>query len=188
MKQFNDLNFLRDYISEKRYIHTLNVVKWAEILAQKHGADSAKCQTAAALHDILKQKDVKVLLQWCEEFDIITECDDRTLSALLHGPAASAFIKSEYGIDDSEICDAVYYHTTGRAGMSLTEKIVFLADMIGEDRTYPGVQELRALALEDLDRAVFDALKNNLLHLIGRGGYIAPDTLSAYNDYINRGF
>ena len=74
MKQFSDLNFLHDHISEKRYIHTLNVVKWAEILAEKYGENCKKCKIAAALHDILKQKDNNVLLQWCTDFDIILSC------------------------------------------------------------------------------------------------------------------
>lgn len=179
----NYKTYLHDYLDEARYQHTLCVVKWAKRLAKLYDCEQQPCEIAAALHDILKQKDVSFLLQWCQGFAIIQEITAKNAAALLHGPAAAAFVKKTFGLSDQRILDAITYHTTGRANMTKIEKIVFLADMIGEDRTYPGVQNLRKLALKDLDEAVFCALSQGLVHLISKSAYVASGTLDAYNYY-----
>ena len=176
-------NYLHDYISDKRYRHVMNVVKWAVCLAKRYGADEKKCELAAALHDLLKQKDDNTLLHWAAPFDIINSVSPQNLNALLHGPAAARYIKEEFGVQDEDIISAVYYHTTGKPNMTLVQKIVFLADMIGEDRSYQEVEQLRSLALKDIDRAVFTALKNNIVFLAQENRVIATKTVDAYNDY-----
>lgn len=64
----------------------------------------------------------------------------------MHGPVCAALMKSEYDITDDEILTAIAYHTTGRAQMTKTEKIVFIADYIEPERQIPGVEEIRDMA------------------------------------------
>ena len=106
--------------------------------------------------------------------------------ALLHGPAGSVLAKTAFGIDDEEIRGAIYYHTTGRVGMTLLEKIVFLADYIEPNRDFPGVEDLRLLAEKDLDEAVLAAYDSTISHLIDQEAYIYGLTFLGRNDMVEK--
>ena len=64
------------------------------------------------------------------------------------------------------------------------EKVVFLADYIEPGRNFPGVDEVRAMAKEDLDLAVCKALANTIQYLLEGYKQVFPDTISAYNDLV----
>lgn len=98
---------------------------------------------------------------------------------LAHGKVAARAMEEIYGIRDREVLDAVSYHTTGRAGMSLLEKIIYLADGIEPSRDYPGVDLLRRTAKEDLDAACLAALRGSAAHVREEGGRLDPDTPEA---------
>ena len=83
-----------------------------------------------------------------------------------------------------DILSAIEYHTYGKRDMKLLEMIVYLADLIEPGRTFEGVDELRALALEDLQGALLKALDNTIKLVIARGGLIHPNTLEARNSII----
>ena len=87
-----------------------------------------------------------------------------------------------YGIVDEDILNAVSYHTTGRAGMSKLEKIIFLADAIEPGRNYPTVEEIRKLAYIDLNKACISSLERTVEYIKGIGEYLDPDTINAIND------
>ena len=72
---------------------------------------------------------------------------------LLHGKTAAAVAKHVFG-ENEAVCDAVSWHTTGRANMTLLEKIIYIADYVEPNRDFPGVEHLRSLAFSDLDAAV----------------------------------
>ena len=72
-----------------------------------------------------------------------------------HGPKAAEKLEELFGIDDSEILNAIRYHTTGRCGMCLLEKIIYLADSLEKGRDYPGVQELRDINSDNIDEYVY---------------------------------
>ena len=102
---------------------------------------------------------------------------------VLHAFAGGLYVKRELKLSD-EISDAVMYHTTGRAGMSLMEKIVFLADLISEERDFDGVEKLRDLAEKDLDAACLEALGINIRHIVDKGFFIIGYTIDAYNWFV----
>ncbi|MFR4798348.1 MAG: HD domain-containing protein, partial [Lentihominibacter sp.] len=77
---------------------------------------------------------------------------------------------------------AVAFHTTGRKGMSVLEKIIFLADAIEPGRNYPGVEEMRKTAYTDLDKACIMSLERTVQYVRDRGEYLDPDTEDALND------
>ena len=62
--------------------------------------------------------------------------------------------RATFGIEDSEILDAITYHTTGRGNMTDLDKIVYLADKIEPARTYTDLSEMIKIAPTDLDAAV----------------------------------
>ena len=179
----------KERLSKKRFRHVLAVEKMAVDLARTHGADIWRCQAAALLHDLMKESPLPELLHWCRGFAIIEHIrlpyQQKVVCtrALLHGPAASAYAQKELGIADREILDAVYYHTTGRPAMTGAEKVVFLADMVGLDRDFHGVDKLRKLCFASLNRGMAAALSNNILYLAKEQKPIYEETVSAYNSY-----
>ena len=104
--------------------------------------------------------------------------------ALLHGPAGSILAETKYGITDSAVQSAVYFHTTGHPDMTLLEKIIFLADYIEPSRDFPGVEKLRKLAEIDLDEALLAAYDSTISHLLDQKAYIYDLTFMGRNDLI----
>ena len=103
---------------------------------------------------------------------------------LWHAPVGAFLVKKEAGITDVEILDAIAYHTSGRVGMSLLDKVIYLADYIERGRSFPGVDEVRLTAKRNLDHAVIQALRNTVVFLMKRNQAIYPDTFKTYNDLI----
>lgn len=99
-----------------------------------------------------------------------------------HGPVAAKLLEKTYNIHHPDILNAIYYHTTGRAGMSDVELVVFVADYIEPGRSFPGVEAVRTLAKKDLSLAARQALKNTIQFLLSKDATIYPDTFNAYND------
>lgn len=98
---------------------------------------------------------------------------------LAHSKVAAAYMEQELGVTDRDLLNAVSYHTTGRAGMSTLEKILFLADSTEPGRTFPGVDELRRLADVDLDAACAFSCRRTVKYVRERGLDLDEDTLAA---------
>lgn len=126
----------REKLSSHRFEHTLRVVDSARLLARKYGANDRKAKIAALLHDIMKDTSHREQLNMIEKSATILSCVDRVSPNIWHSIAGAAYVCDELGIDDEDIYNAVYYHTTGRAGMSKLEKVIYVADYISADRTY----------------------------------------------------
>jgi predicted HD superfamily hydrolase involved in NAD metabolism len=137
---------LADAIGEKRLAHSLGVMRTARDLALLYGADADKAEVAGLLHDNARDMADAELLALCPRIGIVPLEGEARLPKLLHGPIGAKLLRGSYGIDCGEIEDAVCWHTTGRAGMSLLAKIVFVADAIEPGRQYDGVEGARALA------------------------------------------
>lgn len=184
-KDYRDKNYrkeiekyVKSHLSDKRWNHTVNVVSEAEKLCQMYGGDMEKCVTAAIFHDVVKEFPNEELNALVRKFGF----DEKYIDSpnLSHGKIAAALLKHEWGIDDEDIINAVSYHTTGRAGMSKTEKIVFIADAIEPTRVYNGVEAIRKATYEDLDRGCLKSLTDTVEHLKEKGvSYIDEDTLRA---------
>ena len=104
--------------------------------------------------------------------------------SLLRNSVNQDYIKYKMNIDDSEIYLAVRYHTTGRAGMSLIEKIIYVADFISAERDYEDVDVMRALAAQSLEKAMLYALKYTITSLVKKGSTVHADSVAAYNELI----
>ena len=94
---------------------------------------------------------------------------------MLHAVTGAAAARRLFG-ESEAVCAAIRWHTTGRAGMTRLEKILYLADMIEPNRDYPGVENLRRLAREDLDAAVRQALRRTIAFVEERGQLLHPDS------------
>ena len=173
---------VRAALSKKRYAHTCNVKEAAVELAQRYGADPEKAALAALLHDAVKERPKAELLQILRGNAIIAGNAAESPAPVWHGPCAAILAKTQWGVDDPEVLDAIRYHTTGRAGMTKMDKILYLADMISAERDYPEVGELRALAGENLDAAVLQAVRYNIRWMEECGKTIDPLSREALED------
>ncbi|WP_438446182.1 bis(5'-nucleosyl)-tetraphosphatase (symmetrical) YqeK [Gorillibacterium sp. sgz5001074] len=171
---------VRSQMPEKRWAHTLGVMESSVELAGRFGGDPVKAELAALLHDyckywpVDKQKDA--LLRHNAAGDLLGH--DK---ALWHGPAAAAVIPGELGITDPEVLDAVRWHTSGREGMTLLDKIVCLADYIEPGRDFPGVHRIRKLAEHSLENALVAGFDSTISFLLEKGSAIYPLTVLSRN-------
>ena len=175
---------IRPRLSDARYYHSLCVAKSAKALAKLYGADEKKAELAGVLHDILKDTPKEELLQFAQRFGIILDNFELASKTLLHAKVGAAFLEQELDISDPEILDAVRYHTTGKENMDLLTRILFTADFISDDRVYPGVEEMRKMAVSDLRKAMLEGFAFTLAELSEKRRVIHPDTLRAYNALI----
>lgn len=165
-------------LDEKRYIHTLAVETLAVELGKKYGVDTDKLRVAALLHDILKPAPKDILLHRAGQSGIINKIAEKPKQTL-HGFAAADYAQKELGITDSDILWSVRSHTCGRAGMQDMEKIIYLADMLCEGRTFEGRDWLLGLAMENLDTAMYNALVHSIKWIKSKGNVIDTDSLDA---------
>lgn len=184
----NDLKKIRKAMQKtqdvQRYEHTLGVAYTAAALAMRYDSDIKKAQLAGLLHDCAKCLSDEKRLSICEKHNItMTEVEKRN-PFLLHAKVGSFLAMEEYKVKDSDVIHAILNHTTGRPGMSLLEKIIFVADYIEPGRKHaPNLTEIRKMAFEDLDEALLKILEDTLEYLKSSGGDIDPMTEKTYNYY-----
>ena len=169
-----------------RYQHSLGVERAAVWLAGKYGGDPEKAAAAGILHDITKHLSPQEQLNLCEKYGIIPCTVEKSEPKMLHGKTAAAIARAEYGMPQ-DVCDAIACHTTGKHGMTILDKILYLADYIEETRDFPGVDKARELAKDSIDRALLYCYDQTLIELVTRGKLIHSDTIAAYNDMIRQG-
>jgi len=175
---------IKPHMKKKRYQHTLGVMEASVMLARQYGADIYKTSAAALLHDYAKDYSKEELLYYVKEYSIETDPIMENAHQLLHGKVAASIAYHQFEIEDEEVLLAIEFHTTGRKGMGLIEKIIYLSDFIEPGREYIGVESLRKLALEDLDKAVFQALTNTMMYVLRTGKLLHQNTLEARNEML----
>ena len=169
-------------LTARRYRHTGNVAKAARGLALRWGADPDKAELAGWLHDIVKEKNAAELLQLMAQDGIIAGLTRSRPKPIWHGPCGAIYAKHSLGVEDEEILSAIACHTTGRAGMTLMDKVLFLADVVSEEREFEGVEEIRALGQKDIDAAVIAAMEENVRYLNNAQKPLDKDTTEALQD------
>lgn len=167
---------------EKRVAHVIGCSETAVALARRWGADETDAARAGILHDVTKALDGPEQLRLCEKYGIMTDMFERTNTKLLHAKTGSAVAKEIFGENDA-VCGAIYWHTTGKANMTLLEKILYLADYIEPNRVFDGVQKVRDLAFQDLDKALLLGLNMAMDELVREGKPLGQRSLEA-RDYL----
>lgn len=184
----NDFNkyesLIQERLSEYRYRHSLNVAESAVMLAKQYGADQNKARLAGILHDITKETPLDVQYGYIIKGGESISKLERNNPSVIHQKAGAAYCLLELGITDCDVLGAVRWHTTGRRGMTLLERVVYTADFISADRSYPDVDEMRRLAGMSLESAMLYSLKYTINKLVDKTELIHPDTLECYNDLL----
>ena len=186
--QINDFYSLAEKtLSQYRFYHSKMVAKASRELAVKYGADADKAELAGILHDITKEMPVNIQLQLLKDNDIMLDSVTNTNEQILHAVSGAAYCEFTLGIKDQDVLNAIRFHTTARAGMSLLQKIVFTADFISEDRTYPDIDVMRQEAEKSLEHGMKYALTYVIKSLVERGRCVHPDAIAAYKEIIMKG-
>lgn len=175
---------LKSRVDKRRFRHSLGVMNEAETLAERHGADKNKAKIAGLLHDITKNLSVPEHLSLIRAHSPNEDPEEVKSPNLLHAITAPIVLRNEFGIKDPEILSAVRRHTTARPGLTLLEKILFVADFTEPNRQYADVEYYRKAARENIDKALFLGLRWGLGNLLARGEYIYKNTWETYNYYI----
>ena len=184
MNKAEYLSLIKGRMGQRRYNHSVNVAQSAVELARHYGADEDKAEIAGILHDSCKEIPKDEMLQIMTRGGIILDAVEQGTSKLWHPIAGSVYARDTLGIDDEDILNAIRYHTTGRAGMSLLEKVIFIADFISAERDYDGVEIMRQKAFDCLEDAMLFGLQFTITDLTKRKMTIHSNALACYNDVI----
>jgi predicted HD superfamily hydrolase involved in NAD metabolism len=185
MKREDLMAAVKEQMPERRWQHTLGVMETSVKLAERFGGDKVKADLAAILHDYCKYWPIP------EQAKIIRENDlPQDLLAfdkeLWHSHAGAFIAKTQFGIEDEEILDAIRYHTSGREQMTLLDKIVCLADYMEPGRDFPGVEHIRELAKTSLEQALIAGFDSTITFLLSKGKRIYPLTVLTRNDLLEQ--
>lgn len=181
--------YLSKNLSPKRFEHSYNVSKFACELAGIYGTDILKTQTAALVHDCAKGMNDSMLINILKKSGTRIKYFDEIshhAPGLLHSFAGALIAEKEFKIKDNEILNAVRYHTLGRPGMDMLEKILFVSDAVSYDRKYKGIAKIRKLAKTDIEEAFLSVLSNKIIYIIKEGMWLCLQTIDTWNYYAQK--
>ncbi len=162
----------------KRVPHVQGCSETAAALAEHYGADVRDARRAGILHDITKALTAEEQLQLAEDYQIPLSDFERAHPKLLHAKTGAVIAREIFG-ENEAVCEAITWHTTARADMTLLGKIIYLADYMEPNRTLEGVEELRHLTWTDLDAALERGLEMSLAHVLSTGAAVDPNSHAA---------
>ena len=136
---------VKNEMGEKRYFHTLEVEKMAARLGEIYAPEKIPMLRAAALlHDVTKERTTEEHIAICEGAGLLVLKAERKSPKMFHAKTAALIIPQKYPeFASEELVLAVRYHTTGKADMTISEKIIYLADYIDMSRKYKDCVLLR---------------------------------------------
>lgn len=175
---------LSNKLKKDRFEHSIGVMYTAASLAMRYGEDIQKALTAGLLHDCGKYGSSSDQIKLCHKYRIFLTESELSVPALIHAKLGSYLAEHKYGIHDTDILNAILYHTTGRPDMTIMEKIIYIADYIEPNRKeIPGLSDIRRIAFENIDRAVYLSSKGTLRYLEKGGKTADPITESTCRFY-----
>ncbi len=174
---------LQRRLKNSRFAHSIGVANTAVKLAEKFGVDTNKAYIAGLLHDCAREfKNEDLPAEAIKRGIKIGEVEN-SMPLLLHAYIGAKMISEIYGVEDTEIAQAIYRHTVGARDMTPLDKIIYFADMIEPNRNYPGVDKLREIAekFTSLDEIILTALDESIIFIVQKKTLIHPDTIAARN-------
>ncbi len=165
-------------VMQKRVAHIRGTEEEAVRLARRWGADETLARRAGILHDCTKYLELEPQLELCAKYGVeLDELEQRAVK-LLHSKTGACIAKYVFGEPD-EVYRAIFWHTTAKADMTALEKILYVADYIEPNRDFDGVERLRELAYQDLDRALLLGVETTIQEMEDRKLPVHQSTLAA---------
>lgn len=173
---------LKKSLSEERYLHSVNVMHEAAILAERYGLDEKQARLAGLLHDCGREFPNREIAVEAQKKGLELTTLEIEQPVLIHARFGEIVAREKYGVEDEEVLKAIREHTTGDEGMSELSMVVFLADLIEPERKQKGVEKLRMLAKKNLHKAMLEALVLNIKFLLHMKSFIHPACIACWND------
>lgn len=167
---------LKRNLSEFRYEHSVCVAEEARKLACYYHYDEKKAYIAGLVHDIAKEFSEEENKKWIEKYRLSKEWLLPEFQNIVHAEIGACVVSEWYGLDE-EICNAVRYHTIGNTSMTLLEKIIFVADKVGRKANNLEQEEIRKVAYQDINRALYLCLKRQKEKLEQSGKIMHPNSI-----------
>lgn len=164
--------------ADKRRAHAQGVSETAVLLAEKYGANPLDAARAGILHDVTKALSAAEQRSFVDHWQLPVSPFVYEQAKLLHAKTGAAAAERIFAENDA-VVSAIAYHTTGRAGMTLLEKIIYIADYMEPNRAFPGVERLRQAVWRDLDEGVLLGIEMTLEQLAQKGQSACEDSLAA---------
>ena len=154
-------------VMQKRVPHIMGTEEEAVRLAKRWGVDETLARRAAILHDCTKYLELEPQLALCAKYGVELDELEQKAVKLLHSKTGACIARAVFGEPD-EVYDAIFWHTTAKEDMTTLEKILYLADYIEPNRDFDGVDRLRALAYEDIDKALLLGVETTIQEMVDR--------------------
>lgn len=165
-------------MQQKRVPHVMGVEEEAVRLARRWGADPELARRAGILHDCTKYWDLAEQTAACAKYGVELDALEQQTVKLLHSKTGACIAKYVFG-QAQPVYDAIFWHTTGKGDMTTLEKIIYVADYMEPNRDFEGVDRLRRLAYEDLDKAMLLGLEMTIQEMEERGVPVHTRTIEA---------
>ncbi len=165
-----------------RYEHSVNVMETSGLLAQHYGCDVAKAKLAGILHDCGKNYKGDEARAYVQKIGYQADEIEWAQPRLLHGIIGEYLARAEYGVSDEEVLSAIRWHTTGKAGMTMLEKIIYIADYIEPARSFEGIEAMRKMAFEHLDHCVVLCADSTIGYILKKGVLLHGKTVETRNE------
>jgi len=178
---------LRRRLGEDALRHCERVADAAEALAVIYGVDAESARIAGLLHDWDREASHAELLDSAAHAGLPIAEAESVQPALLHARTAAASLRRDFPDLPEEVLAAVARHTVGEAEMTELDKVVYIADMIGPERAFEGVDDLReAVDTVGLEELFARAYQQSLLYLVKARKIIHPDSVAVWNAHVAR--
>ena len=185
MVKYEDLyEDVKHMLSEKRFRHSEGVVKRAIEYAEIYNADIEIVKLAAIAHDIAKELTPEEEESIIKEYNVFLDDFEKVNHSLVHAKIGAEICKNKYGFTE-DMVNSIKYHTTGRAEMSMLEKIIYLADATDENRKYESEFYVNTIK-ENIDKGMVEVSKWVINHLLEKERPIHIDSINCYNYYLNK--
>ncbi len=185
MIEYEDLyNIVKNSLSERRFIHSESVVKRAIEYADIYNEDKETVKLVAISHDIAKELTNEEIEKYIVEYNIQLDDFEKLNRDLIHAKVGAYICKNKYGFDTNMV-NAIMYHTTGRENMSMLEKIIYLADATEENRKHCLVH-YTDLIKKNIDKGMCEITKLAINRVLEKNKLIHEDSIKCYNYYIKK--
>jgi len=168
-------------MSPKRFQHSEGVVKKAVEYATIYQADIPTIKLIAIAHDIAKELPREEEQALISKYNLKLDEIETSNHSLVHAKLGATICYHEYGFT-KQMADAICYHTTGKANMTLLEKIIYLADATEENRPFP-ISEFVTITKQNIDKGMLIVTKWSLEYLLQNNKLIHPLSIYCYNYY-----
>ena len=184
MIKYEDLyEEIESLLSNKRFIHSKGVVDRALEYASIYNVDKEKVRLVAIAHDIAKELSMDDINKYMDEYKIELDDVEKKIPNLWHAKIGAYICKNKYNFDEDMI-NAIMYHTTGRANMSMLEKIIYLADATEANRGYDDIDWYVYLIKKDIDKGMLEVSRWVIGDLLEKNKQIHLNTIECYNNYL----